>query len=65
MEYLGSLIRKNMLDPVSIMSADDLEVVVRRANLRMPFRAPGETPEEYRPKLLNVNALITWLQENT
>ncbi|CAG0921799.1 unnamed protein product [Notodromas monacha] len=53
-EYLGSLIRKNMLDPVSIMSTDDLEVVIRRANQRMPFRSPGETPEEYRPKLLKV-----------
>ena len=53
-EYLGTLIRRNRLDPIEIMTNDDLEVIIRRANEPLPPRAPGETPEEYRPKLLQV-----------
>lgn len=32
------LIRENMLEPLSILSTDDLETLVRRANKRLPPR---------------------------
>lgn len=37
-EHLCFLIRENMLEPISILSTDDLETVVRRANRRLPPR---------------------------
>lgn len=37
-EYLCLLIRENMLESISILSTDDLETVVRRANRRLPPR---------------------------
>lgn len=37
-EYLCLLIRENMLESISILSTDDLETVVRRANKRLPPR---------------------------
>lgn len=37
-EYLCLLIRENMLESISILSTDDLETVVRRANRRLPVR---------------------------
>ncbi|XP_055299571.1 E3 ubiquitin-protein ligase lubel isoform X2 [Sitodiplosis mosellana] len=37
-EYLCILIREHMLESISIMSTDDLETLVRRANRRLPPR---------------------------
>lgn len=37
-EYLCMLIRENMLESITILSTDDLETLVRRANRRLPPR---------------------------
>lgn len=37
-EYLCLLIRENMLETLGILSTDDLETLVRRANKRLPPR---------------------------
>lgn len=58
------LIRANMLESITILSTDDLETVVRRANRRLPVR-----PYVFRqdPKICNSifhNELIKVLQLN-
>lgn len=53
-EYLCFLIRNNNIDPISILSTDDLEIVVRRANKRLPPRPYGMVDTFYRRELLKV-----------
>ncbi|XP_025833918.1 uncharacterized protein LOC108736579 isoform X3 [Agrilus planipennis] len=54
LEYLCSLIKKNSLDPISILSADDLETVVRRAAKKLPPNAFGTPREVYRKRLAQI-----------
>ena len=62
-EYLGTLIFQNHIDPISIFNDTELELVLRRENIRLPNRtvisvANGTdvqaTDTEYRTKLLQV-----------
>ncbi|KAF5269138.1 hypothetical protein FQR65_LT02438 [Abscondita terminalis] len=45
LEYLSCLIRQNKVDTISMLSADDLETLVRRAAKKLPPNAWG-TPRE-------------------
>jgi E3 Ubiquitin Ligase RBR C-terminal domain len=54
-EYLCGLVRDNALDPVIVLSADDLETIVRRAHKRLPPRAYGTPDAKYREALLQVS----------
>lgn len=53
-EYLCSLIRHNNLETIPILTADDLETCVRRANKKMPPRPYGILEGIYRQYLLEV-----------
>lgn len=54
-EYLCGLVRDNALDPVIVLSSDDLETIVRRAHKRLPPRAYGMPDAKYREALLQVS----------
>lgn len=53
-EYLCSIIRKEKIDSLPILGVDDLEIVVRRANKRMPPRPYSILEGVYREYLLEV-----------
>lgn len=53
-EYLCFLISENNLDSLPILSTDDLEIVVRRGNKRMPPRPYGIRPAYYHIELAKV-----------
>ena len=52
-EYLGKLVFKHEIDPVSILEQDELEIILKRAGKRLPSRY-GITPDIWKDKLLNV-----------
>ena len=52
-EYLGKLVFKHEIDPVSILEQDELEIILKRAGKRLPSRY-GITPDIWKKKLLNV-----------
>lgn len=54
-EYLTSLVISQRIDPLNILSADDLESIVRRANKRMPPRPFGLVDGIYRDYLAQVS----------
>lgn len=54
LEYLSILIRQHKLDPISVLSADDLETIVRRAAKKLPPNAWGTPRGVYRTRLLQV-----------
>ena len=56
-EYLCNLIRNNSIDSINILSADDLEIVVRRENKRMPPRPSGMVDGIYKTYLFQVRYL--------
>lgn len=53
-EYLCYSIRENRLDTLDILTTDDLEIVVRRQNFRMPPRPFGIVDGIYRQELVQV-----------
>ncbi len=53
-EYLGLLIWQHHLDPISILSSDDLETIVKRAHKKLPAKPYGIKDVDYRPLLLKV-----------
>lgn len=53
-EHLCLLIRQHKLDPVSVLSADDLETIVRRAAKKLPPNAFGTPRDVYRKRLFQV-----------
>lgn len=55
MEYLCYIIREQRLETVDILTTDDLEIVVRRQNLRMPPRPFGIVDGLYRLELVKVS----------
>lgn len=57
-EYLCFLIRDNKLETIPILSADDLETCVRRANKKMPPRPYGILEGIYRQYLLEVGFCV-------
>jgi E3 Ubiquitin Ligase RBR C-terminal domain len=57
-EYLCGLIRHHNLEPIDILTADDLETVVRRANKPRPPRPYGITEGIYRTFLLEVSPRV-------
>lgn len=57
-EYLCSLIRKHKIDSMSILTADDLETVVRRAAKKLPPNCFGTPREIYRNRLSQVSKEI-------
>ncbi|CAL1281183.1 unnamed protein product [Larinioides sclopetarius] len=53
-EYLGQLVNKNKVDPIQIFDVDDLELVLRRANIRLPYKKYRETDDKYRGRLVQL-----------
>lgn len=53
-EYLCYNIREKRLETIEILSTDDLEIVVRRQNIRMPPRPFGIVDGIYRLELVKV-----------
>ncbi len=58
-EYLGDLICKNNIDPIVIFNEDELELVLKRENIRLPLKS---NEEDYRQKLINVRFEIYLFQ---
>lgn len=54
-EYLCGLIRKKHIDPIKMLTADDLETVVRRAAKKLPPNCFGTPRDIYRKRLLQVD----------
>lgn len=52
-EYLGQLIFKNHIDPVPIFDVEELELVLKRANIRLPSRYKL-SDREYQDVLIKV-----------
>ncbi|KAG1686326.1 E3 ubiquitin-protein ligase RNF31 [Nymphon striatum] len=52
-EYLGGLIAKNNVDPLILMNEDELELILKRAEIRLPLKPWRDKPDQYRKKLLN------------
>ncbi|CAG9827831.1 unnamed protein product [Diabrotica balteata] len=55
LEYLCLLIRKYNLETIDMLTADDLETVVRRASKKLPPNAFGTPREMYRSRLKQVH----------
>ncbi|XP_037912727.1 E3 ubiquitin-protein ligase lubel isoform X2 [Hermetia illucens] len=53
-EYLIFLIIDNNIDPIEILSTDDLEIVIKRASKRIPPRPYGMVEGLYRRELLKI-----------
>lgn len=53
-EYLSKLVRNNKIDPINILTNDDLETVVRRAAKKRPSIEYGTPSDMYRTLLLKV-----------
>lgn len=62
-EYLGLLAWEHKLDPIPILTNDDLETIVKRACKKMPPRPYGTTEADYRPLLLKVRKLDSFSYE--
>lgn len=58
LEYLCQLIRKHQIDTIDMLSAEDLENVVRRAAKKLPPFGYGTPTDMYRKRLLQVLAII-------
>ncbi|XP_072395031.1 uncharacterized protein LUBEL isoform X2 [Diabrotica undecimpunctata] len=54
LEYLCLLIRKYNLETIDMLTADDLETVVRRASKKLPPNAFGTPREMYRSRLRQI-----------
>lgn len=54
LEYMCKLLRQHSVDPINILSTDDLETVVRRAAKKLPPNAYGTPRDMYRYRLLQV-----------
>ncbi len=50
-EYLGDLIWKNDIDPIVIFNEDELELVLKRENIRLPLKS---NKEDYKQILIDV-----------
>lgn len=53
-EYLCLQILEKKIDPINILDTDDLEILLKRANKRMPPRPYGIIDRFYRKELLKV-----------
>ncbi|GFR22578.1 e3 ubiquitin-protein ligase RNF31 [Trichonephila clavata] len=53
-EYLGQLVNKHKVDPIQIFEVDDLELVLRRANLRLLSRRYRENDVQYSERLIKI-----------
>ncbi|GFT84294.1 e3 ubiquitin-protein ligase RNF31, partial [Nephila pilipes] len=53
-EYLGQLVNKHKVDPIQIFEVDDLELVLRRANIRLPAKRYRENDVQYRERLIKI-----------
>lgn len=54
-EYLSHLIRKHKIDTIEMLTADDLETVVRRAAKKLPPNCFGTPRATYRLRLKQVH----------
>jgi hypothetical protein len=54
LEYLCKSIRRHKIDSIDILSADDLETVVRRAAKKLPPNAYGTPRDMYKLRLYQV-----------
>ena len=52
-EYLGQLIMKNSIDPINIFEDYELELVLKRNNISLPFKCSKE-PSEYSKELIEL-----------
>ncbi|XP_023225612.1 uncharacterized protein LOC111626457 isoform X2 [Centruroides sculpturatus] len=53
-EYLGNLVNKYNIDPLPIFTEDDLEMVLKRAQIRLPSRQNHESHQQQREKLIKL-----------
>lgn len=53
-EYLAELLRKNNISPLSIMTIQDLQFMLRKSRIFVPEKVKGETSEDYYERLLEV-----------
>ncbi|CAM1298142.1 RNF31 (predicted) [Pycnogonum litorale] len=51
-EYLGGLITQHKIDPIVLLNEDELELILRRAEVRLPLKPWREKPDQYRQKLI-------------
>ncbi|KAJ8960923.1 hypothetical protein NQ318_020223 [Aromia moschata] len=61
-EYLCQIIRKNRVDTIDMLNADDLETVVRRAAKRLPPNCFGTPRETYRLRLKQVHKRLHYIE---
>ncbi|ODM93807.1 E3 ubiquitin-protein ligase RNF31, partial [Orchesella cincta] len=57
-EYLGLLIWQNHLDPITILTNEDLEVIIRRAYKKHPGRPNWLSDEGFRKRLLKPSSQL-------
>ena len=57
-EYLVGLINKNHIDPVVIMTVDELKKLLRRREMSCPKMSSNELEANYRKRLIKVTSLI-------
>lgn len=53
-EYLAELLRKNKVSPLSIMTIQDLQFMMRKSRILVPEKIKGETSEDYYERLLSL-----------
>lgn len=57
-EYLVSLINKNTIDPITIMTGNDLVQVLKRVDIPVPEKESDETDQHYIDRLVQVNTCL-------
>lgn len=60
-EYLCLIVVERQIDPINILDTDDLEIILKRANIkRMPPRPYGIVSRFYRKELLKVYVYLDY-----
>ncbi|XP_054722576.1 uncharacterized protein LOC129232456 [Uloborus diversus] len=57
LEYLAELMRKHRVDPLSIMTIQDLQLMLRKARITVPEKVKGETEDDYYDRLVKYVSL--------
>jgi len=55
-EYLVGLVIRNGIDPAEVMSAEELTVLLERAQKKIPRRGRDESVAQYTRRLLDVSS---------
>lgn len=57
-EYLVSLINKHKIDPLEIMSLQQMKILIQRNELEPPKLQANSTEERYRKLVIQVNSYL-------